>query len=279
MEEETSQMVITRREVLAITNVLGRIPQSLLNDSDPATTSNFTFNLIEDPPESPTKRIVRRETEGADNQNLGEPLTYSSCEDVPAPGGKRRRPKYSLRTHMMRKHPVLKFFATGPIDRQKTPYKCWCRVCRVELSLMSRGVLELLSHFRTDSHLIKEHRIRSEIPGMPLYDRHEKVLTETALQEAQKVAKETFPIAPQLDGCQLLVGLDKLPDSSTTLSPSEDVISQISILEHGLRHGGNIDSLIGMWNEMVRLFPGNSQESTFSWSRERLFGSTFMLLL
>ena len=117
MEEETSQMVITRREVLAITNVLGRIPQSLLNDPDPATTSNFTINLIEDPPESPIKRIVRRETEGADNQNLGEPLTYSSCKDVPAPGAKRRRPKSSLRTHMMRKHHVLKCLATGPIDR------------------------------------------------------------------------------------------------------------------------------------------------------------------
>ena len=47
-EEEASQMVITRKEVLAITNVLGRIPQSLLNDHDPATTSSFTFNLIED---------------------------------------------------------------------------------------------------------------------------------------------------------------------------------------------------------------------------------------
>ena len=275
-EEETSQMVITRREVLAITNVLGRIPQSLLNDPDPATTSSFTFNLIEDPPKSHTKRIARRGAEGADDQNLGEPMTYSSCEDAPVPGGKRRRPKYSLRTHMMRKHPVLKFFATGPIDRQKTPYKWWCRVCRVELSLMSRGVLELLSHFRTDSHLIKEHRIRSEVPGMPLYDRHEKVLTGTALQEAKRVAKETFPIAPQLDSCRLLVGQDKLPDSSSISSPSEDVFSQISFLEHGLRHGGNIDSLIGMWNEMVRLFPGNSQESTFGCCRERLFVSIFM---
>ena len=86
----------------------------------------------------------------------------------------------------MRKHRVLKCFATGPIDRHETPYKWWGRVCRVELSLMSRGVLELLSHFRTDSHLIKKHRIRSEIPRMPLYDRHEKVLAGIALQEAKR---------------------------------------------------------------------------------------------
>ena len=267
--------------MLAITNVLGRIPQSLLNDPDPATTSSFTFNLIEDPPESPTKRTFRREIEGADNQNFDEPMTYSSCEDVPAPGGKRRSPKNSLKDHMMRKHPVLEFFATVLIDGQKMPYKWWCRVCRVELSLMSRGVLELLSHleFRTDSHLIKGHRIRSKIQRMPLYDRDEEVLAGIAPQEAKKIAKETFQIAPQLDGCRLLVGQDKLPDSSTTSSPSEDEISQISILERGLRHGGNIDSLVGMWNEMVRLFPGNSQELTFSWSRERLFVCILMLPL
>ena len=179
---------------------------------------------------------------------------------------------------MMRKHPALKFFATGPIDRQKTPYKWWCRVCRVELSLMSRGALELLSHVRTDSHLVKEHRIRVETPGVFLYERSEKALTESALQEAKKVVKETYPIAPQLDACRLLVGQDRLPDFSTTSSPSEDVISQIAILEYGLRHGGNINTLSEMWNEMVRLFPGNSQESIFSWDRERLFVSIPLFL-
>ena len=204
--------------------------------------------------------------------------TLSSCDEAFTVRTKRQRPKYSLRVHMLPKHPVLKFFATGPIDRNKTPYKWWCRVCRVELSLMSRGVLELLSHFKTDSHLIKEHRIRLEIPGMSLYDKFEKELTGNALLAARRTAKETYPIAPQLDVCRLMVGQDKLPDFSTTSSPSEDVISQVRILEHGLRHGGHIDSLIGMWNETVRLFPGNSQASSFSWERQRLFVSNFYIL-
>ena len=275
---EPPKMVITRREVLAITNILGRVPQTVLNDPDPASTSNFTFSVTRNPPISRSKGTTRESSARIDDRELEEPTTQSSCEDAPASSGKRRRPKYSLRTHMMRKHPVLEFFATGPVDRQKTPYKWWCRVCRVELSLMSRGVLELLSHFRTDSHLVKEHRIRLETPGVPLYDRSEKALTGSALQEAKKVAKETYPIASQLDACLLLVGQDRLADFSTTSNPSEDVISQIAILEYGLRHGGNINSLSGMWNEMVRLFPGNSQESTFSWNRERLFVSISLFL-
>ena len=106
-------------------------------------------------------------------------------------------------------------------------------MCRVELSLTSRGVLELISHFKTDSHLVKEHRIRLEIPGLPRYDNFEKKLTGKTLLAARRTAKETYPIAPQLDVCRLMVGQDKLPDFTTVSSPSEDVISQIRILEHG----------------------------------------------
>ena len=60
--------------------------------------------------------------------------------------GKRRRPKYSLTGSMVKRHPVLKFSATGPLDEDKTPFKWWCRFCRVEVSLMSRGSQELISH-------------------------------------------------------------------------------------------------------------------------------------
>ena len=81
----------------------------------------------------------------------------------------------------MKTHPVLKISATGPLDADETPYKWWCRVCRTELSLMSRGPLELFSHYRSDSHLIKEHRMRMEIPGMPLFDRDGKEILGIAL--------------------------------------------------------------------------------------------------
>ena len=127
--------------------------------------------MIEDPPISPSKCTTGEALPRIYDRDLEKPMTQSSCEVVPAPSGKQRRPKYSLQTHMMRKHPVLKLFATGPIDRQKTQHKWWYRVCRVELSLMSKGVLELLSDFGTASHMVKEHRITLKIPGVPLHGR------------------------------------------------------------------------------------------------------------
>ena len=97
---------------------------------------------------------------------------------------------------MLKKHPVLKFSATRPLVANKTPYKWWCRVCCTELSLMSRGPFELISHYRSDSHLIKEQRMRMEIPGMPLFDKNGKEILGIALQDAKKAEKDTHPIAP-----------------------------------------------------------------------------------
>ena len=243
----TRTLVITRQEVFALTSVLERLPQSMISQTGLSSSGDITFNIVDDPPQSPTKNLTQQPRDQGTTQELGKPNAYSSCEEAQVTTGKRQRPKYSLKTHMLRKHPVLKFFATGPMERSKTPYKWWCRVWRVELSLMSRGVLELLSHFKTDAHLIKEHRIRLETPGLPLFDRSEKELVGSALKEATRIAKEMYPIAPQLDVCRLLVGQDKLPDFIDAANPSEDVLSQIRILEQGLRHGGQVDSLVGMW--------------------------------
>ena len=81
------------------------------------------------------------------------------------------------------------------------------------------------------------------IPGMALYDREEHELRGETLQEAKKEAKDTYPIAPQLDPCRPLVRQESVPDFSAVITPTEKILSQVTVLEFGLRHGGHIDSL------------------------------------
>ena len=204
-------------------------------------------------------------------------ITEYEEKDLSARPAKRPRPRYCLTETMFRKHPVLKFFATGPIDREKTPYKWWCRVCRVELSLMSRGPLELLSHYRTESHLLKEHRIRMETPGLPLYDREEVELQGIALQEAKRSAKDMHPIAPQRDLCRLLVGQEKLPELRSDSAPIDVVLSQIRVLELGLKHGGNVASLVAIHDEILQHSAGGSAIQTLDWSDSRIFVSIYCI--
>ena len=174
---------------------------------------------------------------------------------------------------MLKKHPV-QFLATGHLEKDKTADKWWCSVCKTELSLMSCGSLELVSYYHSESHLVEEHRIRMELPGLALFDKDKRELLRLSLQEANKKAKDTYLIAPQLDSCRLLVGQDSVSDFSATGSPTAKILSQITILEFELRNGGHISSLTGTYDKLVQL-SYMSHLCTQNWSPERLFVSIF----
>ena len=267
---EYTQFSITRRELTTINNSLGRIPPDLLtrdgaNLDQPLSLS--VVDVITDP-----VMVTTSSQEELSGPSSSMAVRSDRQYQDSAHYGKRRRPKYSLRVGMLKKHPVLQFSATGPLDDDKTPYMGWCRVCRVELSLMSRGPLELVSHYRTDSHLIKEHRIRMEITGMPLFDKDCKEILGIALQDAKRTAKDTYPIAPQLDSRHPLVGQSAVPATNIASSPTEKVLFQITILEFGLRNGGHVDNLSGIYGEVSRLTSSNVL-TTQNWSDQRLYVS------
>ena len=194
--EMVQQVTITRREAIALTNVLHKITRTVMQQDNQATLDNITLTVVDKPSNPPEPNEPDDEPGGSAEFPSGDTRPNPGPDDRPVPRGERRRPKYSLTTAMLKKHPVVQYFATGPLDRSKNPYKLWCRVCRIELSLMSRGALELLSHFRTETHLLKEHRIRLETPRLPLFDQNENELHGVGLQEAKRRARESHPIAP-----------------------------------------------------------------------------------
>ena len=74
---------------------------NLMPTAIPATSSQEELTMHTDP--------------GTTHQETGQ--------NVPLARGKRRRAKYSLTGGMLKKHPVLKFSATGPLDKSKSPHK------------------------------------------------------------------------------------------------------------------------------------------------------------
>ena len=156
---------ITGKELLVISNFLERIPHEFITGEQGVSDQPMALAIVDDG--TPAAMLTTSSQEEAIAQASAGSTQHEAGGEPVGPRGKRRRPRYSLTGSMFKRHPVLKLSATGPLDPDRTPYKWWCRVCRVELSLMSRGSLELMSHYRSDSHLIKEHRIRMEFPGIP----------------------------------------------------------------------------------------------------------------
>ena len=134
---EPCGLSVTRQEVMLLSNMLGRIPRSVLAGGDEQATS-LPFSIVESPSNFGTALPLT----SSQDERHAQSSPGISMQDPQNPDQlslrKRQRPRYSLKSHMFHKHPVLKFSATGPIDPEKTPYKWWCRVCRSELSLMSR---------------------------------------------------------------------------------------------------------------------------------------------
>ena len=146
-------------------------------------------------------------------------------------------------------------------------------VCHIELSLKTKGSFEILSHYRTDSHLVREHRIRMETPGLPLFGKDEQEITGPALVEAREKAELAYPIIPILGESYLLPGQRKLPVPIDELDPSSVVCSQIRILLTGLQQGGDSSILSSLWSNLSLEVRGPVKVPQCDWSVARIFVS------
>ena len=179
---------------------------------------------------------------------------------------------------MYRKHPIFKFFVTAPIDAENNPRKWRCRVCQIELSLKTKGSLEILSNYKTDTHLLREHRIRMEIPGLPLCGRDEVELSGQDLDKARDRAELAIPITPVLGECYLLPGQRGLPVATDDLEPCAVICSQVRILLIGLQNGGNADILSSLWANLSLEARGPTKVPQYDWRNRRVFVCIILLI-
>ena len=173
---------------------------------------------------------------GEANRTAEKPLKRRKKENKSVSTGKRAKPRPTLSGWMYHKYPILKFFATAPADAARYPHKYRCRVCLVELSLKTKDPLEILHHYRTDAHLVKEHRIRMETPGLPLYDKNCDELTGMPLKYAKERAKREYPVALKLGEYFLRIEQLEEPGGPPKDLPNKEGLSQLNLIKFGLVH-------------------------------------------
>ena len=71
---------------------------------------------------------------------------------------------------------------------------------------MTKVPSEILGHYRTDAYLVKEHRIRIETPGLPMYDKQCTELTGMSLKYNKERVNREYPVVPNLGEHSLHVG-------------------------------------------------------------------------
>ena len=128
-----------------------------------------------------------------------------------------------------------RFFVTGPTDASGKPSHFYCRLCRKEVSVLTHGLHEILSHYQGTKHFPRDQRLRLETPGCRVLDfegnvmREEEVARERdrSLRGPQVVKDGEYPFSEDL-----------IADSSGTVDASLPVLAKVSSLVEVLRLGG-----------------------------------------
>ena len=99
----------TRQEVLTLINMLERIPRVFFHIDGVQTSRRLSLNVVTKPPLFPVRHAPSTSQEDVLETTQEGSGTQSEGENQTAPRGKRRRPRNSMTTAMLRKHPVLQY--------------------------------------------------------------------------------------------------------------------------------------------------------------------------
>ena len=174
-------------------------------------------------------------------------------------------------------------FISGPADPLHNPHMVWCHICKKNISVKSKGTLEILRHHRTEKHLRKDQRWRYEhlksvhpVAGKVQHrvrGRNGRVLTKIEL------AKELplFIHAELVDiGERFPFYDDFVKGTATTLvTPASRAKTQIHLVADFVQHQGDISILRRMWSQVGSLTNYQASYCDFDRSEERVSVSSF----
>ena len=142
-------------------------------------------------------------------------------------------------------------FVSGPMDPKWNRYKFHWLVCKGNVSIYRRGVIEILRHYATERHLREDQRWRYEYMGIE--DPVTKTIRHQVRGRDDKILSpyELELEYPKFKDAELVDSGEKLPfyeefiagNDHMTSSYDNRVRLQISVLGHFLAAFGNIGSL------------------------------------
>ena len=169
-------------------------------------------------------------------------------------------------------------FISGPADPLHNPYMVWCHICKKNISVKTKGTLEILRHHRTEKHLRRDQRWRYEhlksvdpVTGKVQHrvrGRNGKILTKIEL--AKELPK--FIHAELIDiGERFPFYDDFVKGTSTTLvTPASRAKTQIHLVGDFVQTHGDLGVLRRLWAQIGSLTNYQTSYCDFNWGEERI---------
>ena len=151
------------------------------NDTDSSGEMALISQAFKEPfrPASTSRKTTQGDPsqagfESAEQSSLDATLSELRTQTSPAPplapssgkAPKRKRRKQTrgvpMREEFFSKIGWTRSFISGPADPLHNPYMVWCHICKKNISVKTKGTLEILRHHRTEKHLRRDQRWRYE---------------------------------------------------------------------------------------------------------------------
>ena len=131
-------------------------------------------NVVEPDPTSQRAVDVNLQSKGQEStgqSSLDATLSELRHQEEPRPSETHREPKKKrrrptrvvpMKEEFFAKIGWTRSFISGPADPLHNPHMVWCHISKTNISVKSKGTLEILRHHRTEKHLRKDQRWRYE---------------------------------------------------------------------------------------------------------------------
>ena len=164
------------------------------------------------------------------------------------------------------------FFVTGPTDVATKPSHFYCRICRKDVSVLTRGDHEILQHFRGSKHFPCDQRLRLETPGWEVlhYEGNTMIPAEVE-RHREKIMRAALVVRdreyPFLE--------DVIVDETGAVDPNRGVMAKVSSLIELLCLGGSYELVYRLWAQFTLSAVRVNVDVT--WSRDEVFVSSYSL--
>ena len=154
----------------------------------------------------------------------------------------------------------------------------WCHICKKNISIKTKGTLEILRHHRTEKHLRRDQKWRYEhlksvhpVTGKVQHrvrGRNEKILSKIEL------AKEL----PKFIHAELVDIGERFPfyddfvkgTSATIVTQESRAKTQIHLLADFVQHQGDLGMLRKLWSQVGSLTNYQTSYCDFDWGEYRV---------
>ena len=186
------------------------------------------------------------------------------------PKAKKYSSRKLLHRRMLALNPLFADFVTGSECGSAKVF--YCRICRRDVKMGSKGSAEFARHFESKKHWEQDVTYRVHM-GLPVYN---KLMEPMELSARQK---DDFLARPFVDlGGEFPFPEDMLPKHSKA-SSKVPLMTLVSSLSDVLRSGGDFTLVRRLWGYFLASLGGRDPEFSLQWSRSETVVSIFVCLV